>query len=218
MSGYVDALLVTVLLSDLYLVYTSRLGACVKATAVQGVALALVPVCRFLGAPVSGDLVHVLVMASGALLFKAILVPWLLFRAMRNVAVRRDVEPFVSMHLSVLLAGTLVGVSFWLASLLALPGVGPASLLGPTAFSTMLIGFLVLVSRRKALTQVIGYLVIENGAYVFGQSLAAQMPFLVELGVLLDLLVGVFVMGIVIHQINREFDHIDVDQLNLLKG
>jgi hydrogenase-4 component E len=190
----------------------------VKATAVQGVALALVPVCRFLEAPVAGDLVHVLAMASGALLFKAILIPWLLFRAMRNVAVRRDVEPFVSMHLSVLLAGTLVGVSFWLASLLALPGVGPASLLGPTAFSTMLIGFLVLVSRRKALTQVIGYLVIENGAYVFGQSLAAQMPFLVELGVLLDLLVGVFVMGIVIHQINREFDHIDVDQLNLLRG
>jgi hydrogenase-4 component E len=82
----------------------------------------------------------------------------------------------------------------------------------------MLIGFLVLVSRRKALTQVIGYLVIENGVYVFGQSVAAQMPFLVELGILLDLLVGVFVMGIVIHQINREFDHIDVDQLNLLKG
>jgi len=217
-SGYVDALLVVVLLSDLYLVYTSRLGACVKATAVQGVALALVPVFRFLEAPVAADLVHVLVMASGALLFKAILIPWLLFRAMRNVAVRRDVEPFVSMHLSVLFAGTLVGVSFWLASLLDLPGVGRSSLFGPTAFSTLLIGFLVLVSRRNALTQVIGYLVIENGAYVFGQSLAAQMPFLVELGILLDLLVGVFVMGIVIHQINREFDHIDVDQLNLLRG
>jgi hydrogenase-4 component E len=217
-NGYVDALLVLVLLSDLYLVYTSRLGACVKATAVQGVALALVPVFRFLEAPVDGELVHVLLMASGALLFKAILIPGLLFRAMRNVAVRRDVEPFVSMHLSVLLAGALVGVSFWLASLLALPGVGRSSLFGPTAFSTMLIGFLVLVNRRKALTQVIGYLVIENGAYVFGQSMAAQMPFLVELGILLDLLVGVFVMGIVIHQINREFDHIDVDQLNLLKG
>ena len=73
-------------------------------------------------------------------------------------------------------------------------------------------------SLKKARTQVIGYLVIENGAYVFGQSMAAQMPFLVELGILLDLLVGMFVMSIVIHQINREFDHIDVDQLNLLKG
>jgi hydrogenase-4 component E len=88
----------------------------------------------------------------------------------------------------------------------------------PTAFATFLIGFFMLVSRRKAITQVIGYLLIENGAYVFGQSLAAQMPFVVELGLLLDLLVGVFVMGIVILQINREFDSIDVDQLNLLKG
>jgi len=218
MSGYIDALLAVVLLSDLYLVYTSRMGACVKATAVQGVALALVPVFRFVEAPVPGELVHVLLMASGALLFKAILSPRLLFRAMGNVAVRRDVEPFVSMHMSVLLAAALVGISFWLASLLALPGVGRSSLFGPTAFSTMLIGFLILVSRRKALSQVIGYLVIENGVYVFGQSVAAQMPFLVELGILLDLLVGVFVMGIVIHQISREFDHIDVDQLNLLKG
>jgi len=154
MSGYIDALLVVVLLSDLYLVYTSRLGACVKATAVQGVALALLPVLRFLETPAASELVHVLVMASGALLFKAILVPWLLFRAMRDVATRRDVEPFVSTHLSVLFAGALVGVSFWLASLLALPGVGRSSLFGPTAFSTMLIGFLLLVSRRKALTQV----------------------------------------------------------------
>lgn len=218
MRGYLDALLVVVLLADLYLVYTSRLGACAKATAVQGVALALLPIFRFLEAPVAGHLVHVLLMASGALLLKAIIIPWMLFRAMRDVAVRRDVEAFVSTHLSVLLASALVGVSFWLASLLALPGGAGSSLFVPTAFSTLLIGFLVLVSRRKALTQVIGYLVIENGAYVFGQSVAAQMPFLVELGILLDLLVGVFVMGIVIHQINREFDHIDVDQLNLLKG
>jgi hydrogenase-4 component E len=157
-------------------------------------------------------------MAASALAFKAIFIPRLLMRALRDAGVRRDVEPFVSLHLSVLLAGVLVGISFWLATVLALPVAGTTHLFVPTAFATFLIGFLVLVSRRKAITQVIGYLLIENGAYVFGQSLAAQMPFVVELGLLLDLLVGVFVMGIVIHQINREFDHIDVDQLNLLKG
>jgi hydrogenase-4 component E len=216
--GHVDILLLVVLVMDLYLVYTSRLAACVKATAVQGLALALLPLFRYLEAPVAGELVHVLVMAVGALAFKAILIPWLLLRAMRDVSVRRDVEPFVSLHLSVLLAGALVGVSFWLAGTLALPGSGRSSLVMPTAFATLLIGFFVLVTRRKALTQVVGYLVVENGAYVFGQSVAAEMPFLVELGILLDLLVGVFVMGIVIHQINREFDHIDVDRLDLLRG
>ncbi|MGA7742279.1 MAG: NADH-quinone oxidoreductase subunit K [Polyangia bacterium] len=217
MTGYADLLLLAVLVLDLYVVYTSRLAACVRASALQGATLALLPVVHYLETP-SPHLVHVLVMAASALAFKAIFIPRLLMRALRDAGVRRDVEPFVSLHLSVLLAGVLVGISFWLATVLALPVAGTTHLFVPTAFATFLIGFLVLVSRRKAITQVIGYLLIENGAYVFGQSLAAQMPFVVELGLLLDLLVGVFVMGIVIHQINREFDHIDVDQLNLLKG
>jgi len=216
-TGYADLLLLAVLVLDLYVVYTSRLAGCVRASALQGAALALLPVVHYLETP-SANLVHVLVMAASALAFKAIFIPRLLMRALRDAGVRRDVEPFVSLHLSVLLAGVLVGISFWLASVLALPVAGTTHLFVPTAFATFLIGFLVLVSRRKAITQVIGYLLIENGAYVFGQSLAAQMPFVVELGLLLDLLVGVFVMGIVIHQINREFDSIDVDQLNLLKG
>ena len=217
MTGYADFLLLAVLALDLYVVYTSRLAACVRASALQGAVLALLPVVHYLETP-SAHLAHVLIMAASALALKAILIPRLLMRALRDAGVRRDVEPFVSLHLSVLLAGVLVGLSFWLATVLALPVAGSTHLFVPTAFATFLIGFFVLVSRRKAITQVIGYLLIENGAYVFGQSLAAQMPFVVELGLLLDLLVGVFVMGIVIHQINREFDHIDVDQLNLLKG
>jgi hydrogenase-4 component E len=217
MTGYADLLLLAVLVLDLYVVYTSRLAGCVRASALQGAALALLPVVHYLESP-SADLVHVLVMAASALALKAIVIPHLLMRALRDANVRRDVEPFVSLHLSVLLAGVLIGLSFWLATVLALPASGHTHLFVPTAFATFLIGFLVLVSRRKAITQVIGYLLIENGAYVFGQSLAAQMPFVVELGLLLDLLVGVIVMGIVILQINREFDHMDVDQLNLLKG
>jgi len=216
-TGYADLLLLAVLALDLYVVYTSRLAACIRASALQGAALALLPVAHYLENP-SVHLTHVLIMAAGALVLKAIFIPGLLMRALRGANVRRDVEPFVSLHLSVLLAGVLVGISFWLASVLALPAAGNARLFVPTAFATFLIGFFMLVSRRKAITQVIGYLLIENGAYVFGQSLAAQMPFIVELGLLLDLLVGVFVMGIVILQINREFDSIDVDQLNLLKG
>ena len=82
---------------------------------------------------------------------------------------------------------------------------------------TTLSGLFMIVSRRKALTQVLGYLTMENGVYVFGASLAVREPLLVELGILLDVFVGVFVMGIVIYQINREFDHIDTDRLSVLK-
>jgi len=68
------------------------------------------------------------------------------------------------------------------------------------------------------LTQVLGYLVLENGIYVFGASIATIQPVLVELGILLDAFVAVFVMGIAIYHINREFEHTDVDRLNRLKG
>jgi hydrogenase-4 component E len=73
------------------------------------------------------------------------------------------------------------------------------------------------VSRKKAVTQVVGYLMLENGIFIFGQTLVRQIPFAVELGILLDLLVGVFVMGIAIHHISRAFDHIDTELLSALK-
>jgi hydrogenase-4 component E len=216
-NAYVDLSLVLVLLTSVYLVYTSRLEACIKATAVQGAALALLPILHFAQDPKS-SLFHALLVGGSALALKAILIPWLLLRAMRAAKVKREVEPFVSTHASVLIAAGLVVTSFILPPVLALPLAQVAALYVPTAFATLLLGFLVIVSKRTAIMQVVGYLVVENGAFVFGQSVAAHLPFVVELGVLLDLLVGVFVMGIVIHSIGREFDHIDVEKLNLLKG
>ena len=82
----------------------------------------------------------------------------------------------------------------------------------------MIIGLLVLATRAKAMTQVVGYLVLENGIFIFGLLLVERMPFLVEVGVLLDLFVGVFVMGIIINHINREFDSLDPHRLTELQG
>jgi hydrogenase-4 component E len=128
-----------------------------------------------------------------------------------------EAEPVVSLHLSVILAAALVGVAFWIGGALVLPWPAPSRLVVPIALATTLLGFLVIVTRRKAVTQVVGYLMLENGVFVFGQALARELPFVVELGILLDVLVGVFVMGIAIHHISREFDHIDVDALSTLR-
>ena len=81
----------------------------------------------------------------------------------------------------------------------------------------MLTGFLVLTTRRKAITQVVGYLVLENGIFIMGLCLLEAMPFLVESGVLLDLFVGIFVMGIIINHIHREFASLDTGRLSALK-
>jgi hydrogenase-4 component E len=90
-------------------------------------------------------------------------------------------------------------------------------LLVPASLSTAWTGFLVLTTRKKAIMQVLGYLVLENGIFLFGMLLLEAMPFLVEVGVLLDLFTGIFVMGIIINHINREFSSISTDQLSELK-
>ena len=84
--------------------------------------------------------------------------------------------------------------------------------------STVIIGLLVLTTRVKAVTQVVGYLMLENGIYTFGLTLAERVPLLVELGVLLDVFVGVFIMGIVVFHINREFDSLNSAHLTRAEG
>jgi hydrogenase-4 component E len=103
---------------------------------------------------------------------------------------------------------------------LALPvsATGHAPLLIPAGLATLLIGLFLIVSRRTAVTQVLGYLVIENGIYAVGVALVGGVPLLVELGVLMDIFVAVFIMSIAAYHISREFDHIDVDQLDRLRG
>ncbi len=213
MTAYADFILLVVVVIDLYIVASSRLFAAIRATAVQGVALALLPLSLF---GTDGGL-HVALLASGTLVVKALLIPYILARTLRQANIAREIEPVISFHASVLIGAGLVVLSFWFASVLVLPHPAPSKLLVPIAFATLLLGFLVLISRRKALTQVVGYLMLENGIYVFGQTLLDDVPFAVELGILLDLLVGVFVMGIAINHISREFDHVDTELLSSLK-
>jgi hydrogenase-4 component E len=87
----------------------------------------------------------------------------------------------------------------------------------PASLATVAVGAILITTRRKAISQVLGYLVLENGIFVFGLLLVEAMPFLVEAGVLLDLFVGIFVLSIIIHHINREFASLDTRRLSLLR-
>ena len=100
---------------------------------------------------------------------------------------------------------------------IALAAAGGSALFVPASLSTLFTGFILLITRRKALTQVVGYLVLENGIYLFGLLLVEEMPLLVETGILLDLFVGIFIMGIVINHITAAFDSMDTRHLAELK-
>jgi hydrogenase-4 component E len=215
-AHHADVVLLVLVMIDLFIVATSRITAAIRASALQGLALAFLPFAL----ASDGSAAHfaqAALIAAGTLLFKALLIPWLLLRAVDKVQIRRKAEPFVSLHVSLLLAALLIGVAFWWSARLPMPRAGTPPLLVPVALATLLIGFLMIVSRKKAITQVVGYLLMENGIFVFGMSLAREMPFVVELGILLDVLVGVFVFGIVIHHISAAFDHVDTHALSELR-
>jgi hydrogenase-4 component E len=111
----------------------------------------------------------------------------------------------------------MFALSFWLSGRLAYTN-HPVSELGVSvSFATFFTGAFIIVSRMKAITQVIGYLVLENGIYLFGSVFLREQSFLVELAILLDVFVAVFVMGIAIFHISREFDHIDTQKMSELK-
>ena len=216
MTGIADLVLFSVIVLDLAILIPSRVSLGVTMVALQGLALALLPLCFWWTGAVA-SLGHALLMSAASLAVKAILVPWLLQRSIQQAHVYREMEPFVGLAGSMFLGTCLVLASFWVGKVLEVP-MAPSGLIVPAAFATFLNGFFVLVSRKQAITQVLGYIMIENGVFIFGQLLAHALPFVVELGILLDLLGGIFVMGIAIHNISREFDHIDTEQLANLKG
>lgn len=211
MSGFSELLLLCVVLTNFWVLGTTRLSSTIRATALQGALLALLPIAMH---PVWS--LHIVGLAGGTFLVKAVLLPTFLSWAIREAAVRREIEPLIGYSTSLALGAAAVALSFGIAQRIPLPESATALLI-PVALATVMVGLLVLTTRNKALSQVVGYLVLENGIYVFGLSQAERVPFLVELGVLLDIFVGIFIMGIVVFHINRAFDSLDSTRLTELK-
>lgn len=213
MGVCIDSLMVIVALTNLALLASSRLLGCIRLAAMQGVMVGLLPLF------IAPEFPRSAFMSVAIVALKGIVFPWLLSKALRTANVRREVEPLVDYTLSVVIGLLILGGALWVGSRIALPvEVVRGKLLMPTALATLASGLFLIIGRRKALNQVLGYIVMENGIYTLGLVLMGGVHMLIELGILLDVFVAVFVMGIAINRISREFDHMDTDQLNTLKG
>ena len=195
---FLQLALISIVFLGVLILGSSRLKTTIQLFALQSFILSLVP-----------NLIHpgadALFLSLGTFIVKVVLMPVLFFWTIRHVSIRREVQPLISYGHTLLLGGLLIGVSFLISSRLELPSKGTSDLLVPCAFSVIMMGFLLIVSRYKAITQVIGYLVMENGIFIFALLLLEKTPLLVEMGILLDIFVGVLVMGIVVNHINQEF-------------
>jgi hydrogenase-4 component E len=212
MYDLTNLLLIAVILINFFTLGSSRLGSCIRAVAAQGALLALIPLATH------GWSRHTLILGVGALALKGVLIPLVLTRALRQVRMRRESGPLIGYIPTMVLGALITSAAFIFADFLPLRPEHHGGLFIPTSLATLFVGFLLLMTRREAISQVLGYLVLENGIFIFGTLLAEAMPLMVEAGVLLDLLVGVFIMGIVMDQINREFSTLNTERLSALKG
>jgi hydrogenase-4 component E len=211
-TSLLNAILVIVLVINLFTLGTSRILAVIRTVAVQGALLGFIPllVHQHLTLPVC-------LMAMAAIALKGIVIPAIMIRALRDAHIKREVEPLIGLLPSIILGALATASALLFADQLPLAGEHDGTLFVPTSIATVLVGFILLTTRFKALTQVVGYLVLENGIYIFGMLLIEAMPLVVEMGVLLDLLVGIFVICIIVNHINRAFSSMDTRRLVSLK-
>jgi len=207
-----DTLLIFSLALNFYSLGVSRIRGVIRAVAAQGLILAFCPLLIYPDIDLRG-----IALVTCGVAIKWFLLPHLLLRAMREADIQHEVNPMVSFSGSLFLGAIGTGLAMIFASGLPLMEADAHLLVVPTSLASVWTGFLLLTTRKKAIMQVLGYLVLENGIFLFGLLVLEEMPFLVEIGVLLDLFTGVFVMGITIFHINREFSSIGSENLTGLK-
>lgn len=160
---------------------------------------------------------HLFYSAALTLALKVVAMPWFFYRLVRRLNVDHDVEPMINVTATMLIGIVLVIFAFNLALPISqMAGTVTRSTLG-IAMASVLLAFLMMITRSKAIPQVIGFLSMENGLFFAATSATYGMPMVVELGVALDVLVGVFVLGIFFFQIRETFDSLDLKHMERLK-
>lgn len=157
--------------------------------------------------------------SSAALTFflKVLLIPWILHKLIRRLNVKWDVEPLINIPTTMLIGIVLVIVAFNVAQPIA--GLSSSIARGSLgiALACILLSFMMMVTRSKAVPQVIGFLAMENGLFFAATAATNGMPMIVELGIALDVLVGILILGVFMFQIREQFDNLDIRNLENLK-
>lgn len=160
---------------------------------------------------------HLWISAALTLVLKVIVLPMALHGLIDRLNVRWDVEPLINVPTTMLVGIGLVIFAFALATPISqMAGTVTRSTLG-IALASVLLAFLMMIVRRKAVPQVIGFLAMENGLFFAATSATYGMPLVVELGIALDVLVGTFVFGIFFFHIRETFDSLDIRHMETLK-
>ena len=161
---------------------------------------------------------HLLVMAALTVALKGILIPWFLMRVIDRIGIHREIEPFLNVPASLLVCLGLTVVGYRVSTGFPEGTQGVTHHLIGVALSMLLIGLFLMVTRKKAVTQILALLTVENAVFLVVLGLTAGMPLVVELGMSFDVMLAVLVLGILVHRIVDRFESMDVSRLSRLKG
>jgi hydrogenase-4 component E len=209
----IDVLGALLLFTMLLILAAGQLYRAIYAVAAQAVFLGIAGAVL---AAATGS-VDLWIIAGITILAKAILLPWLLLRVVRRVQISREIEPVIPMSVTLALAAAIVVLAFHLNA-----SLGPVrqAITGnalPVGVTLILIGVLVMASRRKALVQMVGLFASENGIFFTAMAVSQGMPLIIEIGVILDVVLAALVMGILVLRVRSSVDA-DIADLESLRG
>ncbi|HME60905.1 MAG TPA: hydrogenase [Candidatus Binatia bacterium] len=164
----------------------------------------------------SGSL-ELLGVAIALVAVKVLVIPRVLNRAVSKIGLARVAAPYLGTAPALIICGVLTIIAFYVMTPIAASNPLPTADAIPLAFAGVLIGFFIMVNRRRAVTQILGFLMLENGIFLLALLATYGVPFIVEMGVFLDVLVAVLIMEVFVYRIKDNFDSIDVGQLGKLK-
>ena len=207
-----NLILTLTILMVLFCLGSSRLLSIIYLIAFQGFLVSVLPF--FINEKIT---LSVILFILVTLLIKSFLIPIFLYFVMKRITIKREIEPIIGYNGSVFLGLVIIIISIFIGNQFNFHINHHNTFLLPAGITTLTSGIFLIIARKKAITQVIGYLMMENGIYLLGLILSNHNLNIIEFGILLDLLVGVMLMGIVLHNINKTFDDIDTTLLKSLR-
>jgi hydrogenase-4 component E len=209
----IDLLGALLLFTMLLILASGQLFRAIYAVAAQAVFLG---VAGAVLAAATGN-VHLWIIAGITIAAKALFLPWLLIRVVRRVQISREIEPVIPTHVTLALAAAIVVLAFHLNASLGQVRQAITGNALPVGVTLILIGVLVMASRRKALVQMVGLFASENGIFFTAMAVSQGMPLIIEIGVILDVVLGALVMGILVLRVRSSVDA-DIADLESLRG
>lgn len=207
----IHVLLITFLISLFYLAIANRMLTYVNVLAFQGVLLFCVVFLQLQ----HFDTLNLILILLETIVFKAIAVPMFLSYILKRNKITREAEPYLPHFVSLLITTLIVVITILLAN--SIKDSRLDKIFFVVAVSTLFTGLYFIASRRKIITHVIGYMIIENGVFVLSLSVGNEMPMLVNLGIMLDIFASVLILGVFLNKIGDVFKDVDVEQLSNLK-